>query len=772
MTTSRSGETRRAFLKRTAAATTLIAGADLAALAAGTPEGASVREQTTPNGEVPWYRRTLRWGQTNITEIDAQRYDIAWWRQHWKRTQIQGVLINAGGIYASYPSRFPLHYRALELGDRDLFGELARAAHEDGLVVLARMDSNRVREEFYRAHPDWFAIDAKGQPYRNGDLYVTCVNSPYYDEYIPGILREIIERSHPEGFGDNNWNGLERDKICYCGNCQRKFRERTGQPIPLVKNWDDPLYRQWIQWNYARRIEIWDLNNRVTREAGGPHCLWIGMNSGSLPYQGLRFRDYRAICERSELFLLDDQMRNDVSGFQHNGEIGKLIHGLLGWDKLIPESMAMYQMGRPAFRVASKPEPEARLWMLEGFAGGLQPWWHHLGAYQEDRRMFRTAEPILQWHAQNQQYLINRRPIATVGLVWSQQNTDYYGRDNPEELVELPWRGWTNALVRARIPYLPVHVDQIARDANQFSLLILPNAAALSDAQAAAVRHFVERGGGLIATGETSRCNEWGDPRSDFALADLFGAHRVGGQPAASDGVARVAETLHTYLRLTPEVGPGVYGPKTGKEPALSQERHSVLDGFDDTNILPFGGNLEPLRLDRGAVVLATFIPPFPVFPPEQAWIHKFTDIPGLIVNESQGRGRVGFLPADLDRCYARNNLPDHANLLANLVRWAARDNLTLTVEGAGFVDCHLYQQQDKLVLHLVNLTNAGTWRGPVEELIRVGPFRVRVRLPTGVRGHRAQFLVAKSSPKVAVVKAWCQFEVPTILDHEVVVIG
>ncbi|MCX6619020.1 MAG: Tat pathway signal protein, partial [Acidobacteria bacterium] len=91
----------------------------------------------------PWYRRALRWGQTNITEKDPVRYDIAWWREYWKRTEVQGVIINAGGIVAYYPSKFSLHYRAESLGDRDLFGELTAAAHQDGIVVLARMDSNR-----------------------------------------------------------------------------------------------------------------------------------------------------------------------------------------------------------------------------------------------------------------------------------------------------------------------------------------------------------------------------------------------------------------------------------------------------------------------------------------------------------------------------------------------------------------------------------------------------------------------------------------------------
>jgi len=96
------------------------------------------RERTAP-----WYRRTYRWGQTNLNELDPTRYDAEWWREHWRRTRTQGIVVNAGGIVAYYPSRFELQYRAEHLGDRDLFGEIVQAARQDGLAVLARMDSNR-----------------------------------------------------------------------------------------------------------------------------------------------------------------------------------------------------------------------------------------------------------------------------------------------------------------------------------------------------------------------------------------------------------------------------------------------------------------------------------------------------------------------------------------------------------------------------------------------------------------------------------------------------
>jgi hypothetical protein len=717
---------------------------------------------------LPWYRRVTTWGQTNITERDPVRYDIPWWREFWKRTVVQGVIINAGGIVAYYPSKFPLHHRAEFLNGRDLYGELARAAHEDGLAVLARMDSNRTAEDFYQAHPDWFCRNASGAVIRAEDKYVTCVNSPYYDEYLPGILTEIIERSHPEGFADNSWSGLTRDTICYCDNCARKFRDKTGAALPKGKDWEDTTYRKWIDWNYARRVEVWDLNNRTTKAAGGPDCLWIGMNSGNVTAQSHDFRDFKEICKRAEIMLLDHQARNDATGFQQNGDTGKFVHNLLGWDKILPESMAMYQSARTSFRLASKPAPEARMWMIEGFAGGIQPWWHHIGAYHEDRRMYHTAEPLMRWFKAHEQYLVNRRPVASVGVVWSQRNTDFYGRDEAVELVDEPYRGFTQALIRARLPYIPVHADYIGRDAAMFSVLVLPSVGVLTGEQCAAVRRFVESGGSLIATGASSLYDEWGDARPDFALADLYGAHLIGKDPSRT----AAGRSAHTYLRLTPELRAKVWGPKAGDEPAPVGERHPVLLGFEETDIIPYGGTLAALRTDPGVAVPLTYIPPFPIYPPETSWMRTpKTDIPGLVLN-TRGNSRIAYLPADIDRRFASDNLPDHANLLANIVRWAAGGRIPLEVKGAGLVDCHLYRQPGRVVLHLVNLISAGTWRGPIDELIPIGPLEVRVKLPEDVKGHAAQLLVSGARAAAGVKQGWAVFEVKSILDHEVIVIS
>lgn len=760
---------RRLFLKKAAAAAFVLAGNKIIGINAAPSTEINQTEEL-----IPWYRRTLRWGQTNITEIDPGQYDIAWWRSHWKSTGIQGVIVNAGGIVAYYPSKVPLHKQARFLADRDIFGELCSAAHDDGLAVFARMDSNRAHEEFYKAHPDWFAVDGNGKPYKAGDLFVTCINGPYYNEHIPVIITEIASLYHPEGFTDNSWSGPGRDSICYCENCKRSFRDKTGMDLPVKKNWEDQAYRKWIGWSYQRRLEIWELNNRTSKAAGGPDCIWSGMNSGSVSGQSGSFRDLKEICSRADIIMLDSQSRSDNSGFQQNAFTGKLIHGLLGWDKLIPESMAMYQAGRPTFRVSAKPVPEARMWMIEGIAGGIQPWWHYVGAYHEDRRIYKTAGQVFNWHKQNEEFLVSRMPVATVGILWSQQNMDFYGRDDAEQLVDLPMRGMIQAMVRARIPYLPVHADHILRDADKLSALVIPNMGILTASQISAINTFVKNGGGIFATGETSLYNEWGDRLSDYALGNFFGVQSSAQEVNQSrDEIVRKASaTIHTYLRMAPELRAGVNGPMTGKEPKGGGIRHIILKGFEETDILSFGGYLEPLRTRQGSLTLMTFIPEFPVYPPETAWMKTpKTDIPGLIVNTLPSGSRIAFMPADLDRQFGRYNLPDHGNLLANIIRWTAKDNIPLSVSCTGLLDCNIYHQTGRLILHIVNLTSSGTWRQPVDEFIPVGPVTVKIKLPEDVSGSDLKLLVSGRSDEIKPENGWSSFIIDSVKDHEVAVI-
>jgi hypothetical protein len=210
-------------------------------------------------------------------------------------------------------------------------------------------------------------------------------------------------------------------------------------------------------------------------------------------------------------------------------------------------------------------------------------------------------------------------------------------------------------------------------------------------------------------------------------------------------------------------------GPCLGVEIDASFLNKTVT--FQETDILPFGGTLSPLGVEPPASVPLTLVPPFPTYPPETAWMREpKSDIPGLVLSE-QGKSRVAFMPADIDRRYAREHLPDHARLLANIVRWAADDTIPLAVEGTGLVDCHLYEQPGRMILHIVNLTSEATWRAPLDELIRIGPLEVKVRLPSHITRARACLLVSGTERPVTLANRTASVVIDSILDHEMMVI-
>ena len=90
-------------------------------------------------------------------------------------------------------------------------------------------------------------------------------------------------------------------------------------------------------------------------------------------------------------------------------------------------------------------------------------------------------------------------------------------------------------------------------------------------------------------------------------------------------------------------------------------------------------------------------------------------------------------------------------------------------MEGGGLFDCNLYTQPGRVIAHFVNLTSTG--RMPIDELIPAGPVKVTLKLPRGVRGSSVKMLVSANQVKSEVANDIVQVTIPSILDHEVLVI-
>ena len=139
---------------------------------------------------------------------------------------------------------------------------------------------------------------------------------------------------------------------------------------------------------------------------------------------------------------------------------------------------------------------EIRLWVVDGIAHNLRPWFTKFNGKVIDHRWLKVVEDLYGWHYKNERYLRNERSLARVAMVYSQQTATYYGGEQARAKVEDHALGFYQALVEARVPFDMVH-DRLLDPAHigQYRTLILPNIAALSAEQCRQITEFV-RGGG------------------------------------------------------------------------------------------------------------------------------------------------------------------------------------------------------------------------------------------------------------------------------------
>jgi hypothetical protein len=363
-------------------------------------------------------------------------------------------------------------------------------------------------------------------------------------------------------------------------------------------------------------------------------------------------------------------------------------------------------------------------------------------------RWFPVFEEIFKWHYANEQYFRNEQSFARVGLVYSQQTAWFYGGPEAEAKVDEPGLGFYQALVEARIPFEMVHDRLLDRDhVSQFRTLILPNIAALSTGQCAQIQEFVEHGGSVIATYETSLYDEWGVQRKDFGLASLFGASYAGSQEGPM---------LNSYLELKKDPTTGQYHPLL----AGFENAGRIINGIHRVHTAPLSDKeFSPLQ------VVATYpdLPMEECFPPQ-----KKTNDAGVFVRQV-GKGRVIYFPWDIDRTFWDVLSVDHAMLLRNAVVWATDEPPLLSVEGRGVLDISVWGQKNSMTVHLVNLTNPMMMKGPLREVIPLSSQKVSVRIPEGRRVKRAQLLVAAGEIPHHENDGVITIEVPKIDVHEVV---
>lgn len=700
----------------------------------------------------PWFERTFLWSQTNLTEADANGRNLDFWKTYWRDNQIEGVIINCSGIVTFYHSEKEEQKKSGFHGHEDCFGLWNQAAREAGLSVVARMDMNVTEKNMEDIHPDWYCRDRDNFLIMAQGRYVTCINGGYYRKWIPSVMKEVIERYHPDGFADNNWSGLRRDTICYCENCRRKFREWCGKELPKAHDWEDPVYRQWVRWGYETRVELWDFFNETVRRWGGDHCLWVGMLNADVIETRGQFYDIRALISRSRMIFLDNQSREEDGGFEENLIHGSLIHALTEKNMIAAESMGQYYRGKRAFRLSSAAAGEARLWSLTGISGGISPWYHFVGAEGLDRRKFHVGPDILRWYGENREWLTERKNKANIAILWNQETFIYYGQSDVRERCVYPWLGFARVLAQSGIPFIPVHTMDIDRYRNQIETYVIPDIAVMSREETETIMEEIEFGKNVVITGESGNFEVSGQRRKEnpvFKMLKLEDRNRIMGCEEAGFGDWSWHKA-HNYLNL-------------------SQETHPIFCRLRDTSILPFGGKIHVVESTGSLEKIAEYIPEIPIYPPEFSWISQKTRLGGVFAGHYKDDSRVVYLAADIDRCYGKYGILDHRKLLADAVLWASKEAPAARVLGDGEFCVSVYGKGVKILIHIVNLTGCRTMPGTLEKAVKVYDLKAEVLCEKEV--SKVYSLVEERSYEFAMRDKKAVIHIPMLNEHEFLVL-
>lgn len=637
----------------------------------------------TTSTSTEWWQHPLRISQTNLQVRETPNIDPKRVMRDLAEMHNNVAIFNAGGIYAWYPTEVPDHVVNTFMDGRDLLGEAVQAAHDEGMRFVARVDFSLADDSVFLRHPDWFVRDPAGEPLLIGEprpghwskLYSTCPNGPYRNDAVAfPVLREIVTKYPVDGLFIN----AAHFRPCWCGTCRRLYHAAFDAELPVAEDWDDPNWRRWIEWRYDRLAANFGAMYRVLDETR-PGMFWtseFGAITSPRPWQS--GHDLVRLAENCTL-LTTGSGDNIAAGRPPTwlpAVHAKFARAVMGtrvpWATVHPTPGLVW-------RHTGLPEAELRLWLAQVNAHGAYAWHAITGLPErhQDRRNLPIHAEFNEFVKEHERYFVDAQPVTPIALLWSRRALERYGRDNPVERWQEEFFGFCDALITHHLPFTIIP-DEFLTDEqlSAYQVLVMPNAACLSSNEAAAISRFVEGRGGLVASYASGLYDEAGTPRTETLLAETLGVTYTGHE---------LHGLVASYMRV-------------------EDAAHSLVAGLEETDFIPNEFSTVLVEPGKNSRSILTLVPGFAPAsgvgtPPERASI----PVPRTTMPLATVRDRCVYFANEIGRLAWRFKLPDHADLIVNAVRTALPEELPVEVIAPHGVQLSLFQQEERLLIHLVN---------------------------------------------------------------------
>jgi hypothetical protein len=541
----------------------------------------------------------------------------------------------------------------------------------------------------WRVHPDDSDAARKVVPKENNlGTRLGCNLGPWGDYFIE-LCAELVADYELDGY---SFDGNYHPPLCFCPACKAAYRADKGRDLPAKVDLDEVAYREYLVWrgdrleDHCRRLQ-----QQIKKARADAVLMSWTVNAGRYGHflhspRAMPTRLNRVFDLPMQEWWLDE---TNFGGSLVPAFGATYLRATVG-DR--PSAAEPYLMSRGnPYGTDSFPAHERRTRCLLALTCG-NVLAESLGWQGHD-----VADDFREV-AKLEKYLTRTTPLPWAALLVSEQTRQFYAyKDIAGRFLPHPL-GAFRAAVEEHLPLALLNDwDVTAESLARYAVVVLPNAAALSDAQATAVREYVRAGGGVVATGETSLCDELGRPRRDFALADVFGVSFLG-RPAAPQQRPALDEN---FVRSLDES----YWKERVGVATLNWGEHALVQDARLKQLVPrgsvrFRGPLvrvsEP---DKGEEVVIRMKPEGVEGAP----------LPAAVLRNG-GKGRVAYFAAAIDAALWSYAYPYQRRLLARALEWAARDPTPVSVRAPMCVHVTHFTQTEqgrrRVVLHFFNGVN------------------------------------------------------------------
>ncbi len=621
-----------------------------------------------------WNERPWRLIQTNMREIDMIDIDADTYVDQLKEFGATVVMINTGGILASFPSEVEDHTISRCLTG-DSLKKIMDRCHEADIKVIARMDFSKARRSVYEKHPDWAYRTKKGNIIDyNGDVHM-CPCGGFQQKKAFEIMKEAAEKLPIDGVFINMGGFQQKDysynhyDICHCDNCKRIFREQYGLELPDKEEMSDPVYRKYILFQKgiisSTHVRMKDMLKKINDE---------------IAVEG---EDFSRVESNTEY------RREGPQWMYNSSSVARCETSLRPWN--VCSNAAVDFIGFYYRHVAvSSYMQSLRMWQDVANYGGLD--YYLIGRLDnhKDRSGFKSVKKVFHYMKEHEKEYKNMKIRGDVLLVRSG------GYGGTSEAC-----GWIRALTESHIlleEAAPEYITSI-EDISRFKAVVFAEVSTICGSLAAIIDEYVKIGGHLIVTGHTGIYDEDSRERD--------------GMPFESMGILS-----RDYSRN--DMRSAMF--------QICTDEKDLFPSLAETEVLCFGDEYIYMQYKDEVQRYLKLIPPHPYGPPERCYFTHSTDLPGFAVH-SYGLGQAVYIPWLPGKLYYQEGYDNTfffmKDLLINVVgiQNVEAEEFTPMVEVTrGYDLSHTHA-----MIHLVNGT--GHFGRSFFEPVTVGGIRLRVPL-------------------------------------------